>query len=72
MPDRTRGAGRFVKEDISILRLTLPRVVIDLYHVSLVVFIENSIHFLLTLLLLTRLLTAAVAAHFADQTLKKQ
>ena len=44
-PNRTRGADRFVKDNISILSLTRPGTVVDLYHVGFVVFVKYFIHF---------------------------
>lgn len=49
-PNRTRGADRFVEENISILSFTCPGTVIDLYHVGFVVFVEHFIHFVVTCL----------------------
>ena len=48
--NRTRGADRFVEENISVLSFTNPGRVIDLYHVCFVVFVEHFIHFVATFL----------------------
>ena len=42
-PYRTLGKGRFVKKNVSILSLTLPRAVIDLHHVSPIVSLKYFI-----------------------------